>query len=114
MGLIGQKVWAREKKHRSLEKEGHIKDIEKRESQRWIESLEKSLEALPEGVKGITVADREADIHKLLVRHKHLGADFIIRACQNRRSIELINRKGRKQPLWDAVRELPRKEILST
>ena len=109
MGLIGQKVWAREKKHRSLEKEGHIKDVEKRESQRWIESLEKSQEALPEGVKGITVADREADIHKLLVRHKQLGADFIIRACQNRRSIELINRKGRKQPLWDAVRELPRK-----
>ena len=108
MGLIGQKVWAREKKHRSLE-EGHIKDVEKRESQRWIESLEKSQEALPEGVKGITVADREADIHKLLVRHKQLGADFIIRACQNRRSIELINRKGRKQPLWDAVRELPRK-----
>ncbi|MGB5969212.1 MAG: IS4 family transposase, partial [Spirulinaceae cyanobacterium] len=30
MGLIGQKVWAREKKHRSLEKEGHIKDVEKR------------------------------------------------------------------------------------
>ena len=75
MGLIGQKVWAREKKHRSPEKEGHIKDVEKRESQRWIESLEKSQEALPEGVKGITVADREADIHKLLVRHKHLGAD---------------------------------------
>ena len=64
MGLIGQKVWAREKKHRSLE-EGHIKDVEKRESQRWIESLEKSQEALPEGVKGITVADREADIISL-------------------------------------------------
>ena len=110
LGLVEQKVWAREQNRRTQGYNERKKAIEDRESIKWLESLESSQQKLPDTVKTITVADREADIYRFLIQHQQLGADFIIRSYQKRNSIladtgenasvEPLSELIHKQPIW--------------
>lgn len=61
------------------------------ESQRWIESIERSIVNDPSNgevdaqARCIRVADREADIYEYLRQTRRSGQGFVVRACQNRR-----------------------------
>jgi hypothetical protein len=62
--------------------------IEEKESFRWLETLERSTEALPEGVRIITVCDREGDMYELFAKAVALDESFLIRIVQNRMTVE--------------------------
>lgn len=100
-GLIHQQVWARDpktlgKKH----KRSKLKTKDK-ESQRWLDTLSATQDAIPEGKQVITVADREADIYDLFALPRRAGSHLLIRATHNRR----VDHEAKY--LWKAIRESP-------
>jgi hypothetical protein len=62
--------------------------IEEKERFRWLETLEKSTEDIPEGVAVITVGDREGDMYELFAKAQALNEPFLIRVVQNRMTVE--------------------------
>ena len=45
-----------------------VRPIEEKESYRWLETLERSTADIPEGVRVITVCDREGDMYELFAK----------------------------------------------
>jgi hypothetical protein len=89
LGILDQKSWVR-----SGTKKSRSKDLESRESYKWIESLKKgSLEAkvrLPK-TQVITVSDRESDISAYLGAIYESEGDVVVRARGSR--IDLLEGK---------------------
>jgi hypothetical protein len=84
LGVLHQKVWAREKNRRTTGYIDRKRVIEQKESHRWLESLELTQQWIPQDKKVVTVADREADIYELFALPRREGSEFLIRACQPR------------------------------
>lgn len=84
LGVLHQKVWAREKNRRTTGHADRKRAIEQKESHRWLESLELTQQWIPQDKKVVTVADREADIYDLFALPRRKGSEFLIRACQPR------------------------------
>jgi hypothetical protein len=107
LGLIHQEVWARDpetvgKRHRRRQRE-----IQDKESQRWLNALKESEEIVPKDIQLVTIADREADIYDLFALPRRPNSHLLIRAAHNRR----VNDEARY--LWDAIRQSPvRGELL--
>ncbi len=72
--------------------------IEEKESYKWVEAFEQTLELAPERVEVITVCDREADIYEMFVLGKEKEAGLVIRASSDRVLAEKSVRK-----LWKKV-----------
>lgn len=96
LGVLHQKVWAREKNRRTTGHQDRKRAIEQKESHRWLESLELTQQWIPPDKRVVTVADREADIYELFALPRREGSEFLIRACQPR---------GVKQTATDIDRE---------
>jgi len=58
--------------------------IEEKESYRWIEAFEQTLDLAPTDVQVVTVCDREADIYEMFVLAQEKEADLLIRASSDR------------------------------
>jgi hypothetical protein len=103
-GVIYQKVWARDPK--TLGKKHKRKKLETKdkESQRWLDALSDSQEAIPSDKQVITIADREADIYDLFALPRREGSHLLIRMSYNR-CVESETHEAKY--LWDAVRESP-------
>ncbi|HEY9728765.1 MAG TPA: IS4 family transposase [Chroococcales cyanobacterium] len=84
LGVLHQKVWAREKTKRTTGYQDRKRAIEQKESHRWLESLELTQQWIPQDKRVVTVADREADIYELFALPRRDGSEFLIRACQPR------------------------------
>ncbi|MDR1220159.1 MAG: IS4 family transposase, partial [Treponema sp.] len=56
-----------------------VRPIEEKESFRWLETLKRSTADIPEGIKVITVYDREGDMYELFVKATELDESFLIR-----------------------------------
>ncbi len=84
LGVLHQKVWAREKNRRTTGHQDRKRAIEQKESHRWLESLELTQQWISPDKKVVTVADREADIYELFALPRREGSEFLIRACQPR------------------------------
>jgi len=84
LGVLHQKVWAREKNRRTTGYADRKRAIEQKESHRWLESLELTQQWIPQDKKVVTVADREADIYELFALPRREGSEFLIRACHPR------------------------------
>ncbi len=84
LGVLHQKVWAREKNRRTTGYQDRKGAIEQKESHRWLESLELTQQWIPQDKKVVTVADREADIYELFALPRREGSEFLIRACHPR------------------------------
>jgi hypothetical protein len=65
-----------------------VRPIEEKESFRWQESLERSTADIPEGVKVITVCDREGDMYELFAKAQSLNEAVLIRTVRNRMTVE--------------------------
>lgn len=74
--------------------------IEEKESYKWVEAFEQTLELAPEGVEVITVCDREADIYEMFVLAQEKEAGLVIRASSDRVLAEPGVRK-----LWQKVEQ---------
>jgi hypothetical protein len=58
--------------------------IEEKESFRWVDTLRDATGTVPDGVRFVTVCDREGDMYELYAEALTLETDFIIRAVQDR------------------------------
>jgi hypothetical protein len=101
LGVLHQKVWARDKSKASSDRR---RAIESKESQRWLDSMMITQDLMPGETRVITVADREADIYELFALAAEEKSEFLIRAAQNR------NTKSGKIcaeviPLFEAIRQ---------
>src|SRR4030042_2691690 len=90
LGLAGIEVIKREYGERATAKGLHKgKDIEEKESYRWITVPREGCEHLPEEIIKRVVADREADIYDLFMAHHEGGIGknvaLLIRASRNRK-----------------------------
>jgi hypothetical protein len=77
-----------------------LRTLADKESYRWVQALGESAEVLPEGIKVVTVCDREGDIYELFDEADNEGRLFLIRIAQNRRTID-------NQKILDEIREKP-------
>jgi hypothetical protein len=100
LGLLDQRSYNRSQaRDDTLSHESKkVRALEEKESFRWIQSLEASNIGLPEGVKAITVCDREGDMYELLDAAESGGHLFLIRIAQNRMTVD--NRR-----ILDAIRK---------
>lgn len=76
--------------------------IEEKESYRWIEAFEQTLQLSPAEVEVVTVSAREADIYEMFVLAQEKKASLVIRASANRALAEKEVRK-----LWAKVEQQP-------
>ena len=84
VGLAGQHCWSRPKLGLKRKQKTKVARLGRaRESARWAASLAAWLPA-PAGVQWIYVADRESDIYEVFERCAARGADWVIRAAQER------------------------------
>lgn len=104
LGILHQKVWAREKTRRSDTR--RRASIAQKESARWLESLEVSQTLIPRETRVITIADREADMYELFGHPRRINSEFLIRAAQNR-STKADTFSANVQPLFAAIRQAP-------
>jgi hypothetical protein len=85
LGLLKQKVWARDKVRKGQGYLERKRKIEDKESFRWIESLRETLSAIPSEIEVITICDREGDIFELLAEPRREKSHLLIRAAQDRK-----------------------------
>lgn len=102
LGVLHQIVWARP----STRVIAKCRDIEDKESHRWLESLEVTQAIVPPETKVITIADREGDIYELFALPRSQNSEFLIRAAQNRNT-KADPAIAEMQPLFAAIRQVP-------
>jgi len=96
-GFIHHKVWARDPKTIGKKHKRRQLETKDKESQRWLDTLSASEEAIPEGIDVITIADREADIYDFFAHPRREGSHLLVRIAYNRRV------EHEAKYLWDAV-----------
>jgi hypothetical protein len=65
-----------------------VQPAEEKERFRRLETLEQSARDTPEGIRVITVCDREGDMYELLAEAPALQEPFLTRAVQNRMTVK--------------------------
>ncbi len=101
LGLIHQEVWVRDPEDLGKKPHRRSREMEEKESHRWLTALQATQEALPDGVRIITVADQEGDIYDLMAAPRRTGHELLIRGCRDRRV------GGDVPYMWDAMRSKP-------
>jgi hypothetical protein len=83
LGLIDQRVWAREEGER---KKGtrRTRPPQEKESWRWREGFEAVQRRIPEETEVIGIADRESDIYFVLAMPRRRGMHLLIRSAHDR------------------------------
>jgi hypothetical protein len=100
LGLVDHQMWARAPETFGRRNQRKQRPTAEKESQRWLTSLERAQQRVPETVAVVTIADSEADIFDLFVLPRREGSHILIRATHNRR----VETAGH---LWDAMRQKP-------
>ena len=88
LGALAQSSYNREKpcdKTRTHESK-KVRLLEEKESYRWVQTPGESTEPLPEGIRVVTVCDREGDMCELLDEADGAGQAFLIRIARNRKT----------------------------
>jgi hypothetical protein len=86
LGLLKQQYWVRDeidpsRDHKQL-------PIEEKESYKWIENQQGSLDKIPSDVRVVSVSDRESDIYEYLRYNVENNHSFIVRAMKDRRVLD--------------------------
>ena len=85
LGILGQKIWARNPEEHGKRSKRHILPIEDKESNKWLDMLELSLQGLPKDTMAVTIADHEADIYEFVHKAIQLKSHILIRTMHDRR-----------------------------
>ena len=107
LGILNQKIWAREGYKDVSAKERYLAPIEEKESYRWIEALRQTKSAVPQSTRIITVCDREGDIFEFLQEANALKSEVLVRASVDRR---ILSQK--KQYFWKFLEKQPTAAII--
>jgi hypothetical protein len=107
LGLLDQKIFARELNSEKSRKHKNVTPIEEKESCRWLESLGNSKRLMGD-TQIVTVCDREADMYEFFKLSEELQASVLVRANVNR----AVNKKSRYAEkdvikLWDHIGSQP-------
>jgi hypothetical protein len=97
LGVLAQKIWARNEEDQISEKKRKNRAIEEKESYKWIESLQQVRRSSPEGVVVVNVCDRESDVYEYFQEAAKHGDKILLRATQNRSLMQ------EQQCLWDYI-----------
>lgn len=87
LGVLYQKIWARDKAEIGKKRFRAFKDIDEKESYRWIESMTQADKLLKDVPLRVHISDRESDIYELLATTRPAGSELLIRASHNRKTI---------------------------
>ena len=87
LGLLSQKIWARDKSEMGKRKFRSSKDISEKESYRWIESIQQAENLLKDIPLIIHIADRESDIYELFIKPRSSNSELLIRATHERKTL---------------------------
>jgi len=101
LGILSQSIWTREGIKGNDSGKRRQLPIEEKESNKWLQSLYASRFALPEGIRSVSVCDREADIYELLCTMKEQCHDYVVRSSYNRKLCDgiLLEKKIGIQPV---------------
>jgi hypothetical protein len=84
LGILAQQIWAlpcqEAPAHRRTQR-----PIAEKKSYKWLAALQDTATLVPTETRTVTIADRETDIFEFLDTADHLGAEYVIRAAQDRR-----------------------------
>jgi hypothetical protein len=110
LGLLHQQTWTRPPEEYGKKHERHHKDIQDKESQKWLNSLwatERLQKDAPETLI-INVGDREADIFGLFQEHRdnQMKCHLLIRAAHDRRLNDA------PEHLWSYLEKQPAASVL--
>lgn len=83
LGVLDQHIWARKEAVPAAPKRKR-QPITEKESCKWLDALHETVTLVPEEIRLVTIADREADIFEFLDQADHLAAEYVIRAAQDR------------------------------
>jgi hypothetical protein len=83
LGVLAQQIWARPDPATATPKRPR-RPIREKESRKWLDALDETVTLVPEAIRVVTIADREADIFEFLDRADQLAAEYVIRAAQDR------------------------------
>ncbi|BAZ69435.1 putative transposase [Fischerella sp. NIES-4106] len=97
VGIIEQDVWSRNQEELGKAEQRKQKPTAQKESQRWLDALKATESIIPQSIRVVTIADREADFYDLFACSRRPGSDFLIRATQNRCLV------GGEEHLWEAL-----------
>lgn len=98
LGLLHQKIWARDRTRHGKRHQRRQQPIENKESNKWIETLDHTPELSGETTV-FTVCDREADIFDFFIAPRRKNHHLLVRAAWNRKTPE--------GSLFSDVRQLP-------
>jgi len=85
LAMLRERMWTRPPEEYGKHRQRKQRAAGEKESIRW-EETQRHVEAmLPDGVRSVTVADREADIFSLFAQERRPGSELLIRLCYNRR-----------------------------
>ena len=101
LGILHQHCYTREnRKQEGTKEERKSREIEEKESFRWLETMELSNKDVPEQIKMIHICDREGDMYELYEKAISEKKSFLIRVTQNRYSHknEKIVNEIKKEP----------------
>jgi hypothetical protein len=89
LGVLDQQSWARKKEkgkgNGKRQKATAGKGWKGKESLRWLKAQVGSELDVPEGVKLVTVADRESDIYELMALERSENVHVLLRVCRDRK-----------------------------
>lgn len=95
LGVLAQKIWARDDEDQLSAKQRKNRAIEQKESYKWIESLQQVRRLIPEGVVVVNICDSESDVYEYFQEAANHGDKILLRATQNRCLMQ------EQQCLWD-------------
>ncbi len=93
LGMLYQKIWARDKSEMGKKKTRQQRAIKDKESYRWLESMHKvddllkEEDSLKDRPKIIHIADREADIYELFSEPRSANSELLIRCSHDRKTL---------------------------
>ncbi len=88
LGLLHQTSWTRDAEQAGSRHRRRKRTTQEKESGRWLQAQEGTLDALSPQTDVLTIADREADIYDFFAAPRRQGAEFLVRATHNRRIAE--------------------------
>ena len=105
IGILDQKIWVRDPKLPFTRRVPNRKRIaiENKESIKWLECLDNSLERVPQTTAAVTVCDRESDLYEFIAHAEALKTKYLIRSSWNR---SVRNEAGDEDYLWDHMRDV--------
>lgn len=84
LGIVDQIIWARDKEEHGKAAQRKHRNIEEKESFRWIEAQRRYQARLSKRQMVVTVCDREGDIYDLFYESQQIDGKFLVRAKHNR------------------------------